>query len=110
MPFSWPALPDTLLEEDRKYPGKDCVQLRASTLFRKFMGAIVKAKRTLTTTYIDTHASPMSNGAKPDNTHTVSGTPASPANVRFLGDIKRRRKQPTFSNEEKEHVVGFALQ
>ena len=110
VPFYWPVLADTLLEEDRKHPANDCVQLRASREFPKFMRAIEKSKRSLTATYIDTHASPMSNGAKPDNTHTVCGTPASPANVRFLGDIKRRRKNATFSNEEKEHVVGFALQ
>jgi serine/threonine protein kinase len=83
------------------------VQEAASAQFPDF----IKALGTQATAgYEDTHASALSNGAKPDQTHPAVAAPATPALVRFLGDLKKRRHRSAFTAEEKEHVVGFALQ
>ena len=53
------------------------------------------------------------NNAKPDQTYPVFGCAATPALVRFLGDLKKRRTSdtaPSFTTEEKEHAIRFALQ
>jgi hypothetical protein len=110
--YEWPELPDTLLEDiplkDRNSE-TDTVQMRATKHFPLFEQC-VDLLGTRTSTYHDTHDSAMSNGAKPDNTHTGMAMPATPAAVFFLGELKRRRQKGAFSNTEKEHVVGFALQ
>ena len=119
--FEWPALDKDLLENNTRH-GKskkkkskhsdspEDVQGYASKLFPEFLNA-VSSKKTLTAYYLDTHNSAMSNRAQPDCTHPVASCPyPSPALVRFLGELKKRREMPCFTNEEKEKAVGYALQ
>jgi hypothetical protein len=120
--FKWPELPLGLNEDlpraklkvATKFTEKRAtVQQAASDLFPAFLEHLSAGGLKLTAGFVDTHASAMSNGAKPDQTHPAVGCRATPAHVRFLGDLKRRRKQdtsPSFTSEEKEHVIGFALQ
>jgi hypothetical protein len=118
--YGWPTLDKALLENNarqekskKKVKLSDCpedVQGYASKLFPEFLNA-VNSIEALTAQYVDTHDSPMSNRAKPDCTHPVASCPyPSPALVRFLGELKKRRKMPQFTNEEKEQAVGYALQ
>jgi hypothetical protein len=114
--YDWPVLPANLPEDLSKRKIADArkankgfvtVQAAASEHFPKF---VEKLGDRATAFYVDTHASPLSNDAKPDQVHPGIGSIATPALVRFLGDLKKRRSAPSFTAEEKEHVVGFALQ
>jgi hypothetical protein len=114
--YDWPALPDNLPEDlpmkkiaaaQKANKSFVTVQAAASEHFPKF---VEKLGDRATACYVDTHASPLSNDAKPDQVHPGIGSIATPALVRFLGDLKKRRKTASFTAEEKEHVVGFALQ
>ena len=115
--YDWPVLPADLPEDLSKKKIADAqkvnaegfltVQLAASEHFPRFVDQLGDRA---TAHYVDTHASPLSNDAKPDQVHPGIGSVATPAMVRFLGDLKKRRSTPSFTAEEKEHVVGFALQ
>jgi hypothetical protein len=86
------------------------VQECATTVFPKFLEAVTTAGHSLTSIYLDTHALPLSNLRKPDNSHVAPGHGATPIHMRCIGDLKKRRSGSVFSTEEKEAAFSYALQ
>jgi hypothetical protein len=108
-PYNWPELPNNTPEDKKDV--EVTVQRSMSTHMPLFIEHVQRITgRTITTTYIDTHANALSNGMKPDGVHVVLGSNAAPACVVAFQELKCRRNAEHFDNGEMEHCVGFAGQ
>lgn len=115
--YQWPNLNENILEDPPAPKPSTTVQSAASEhfpLFEKYLDDLLIDHHTgieRTARYVDTHAKRFSNNSKPDNSHFPKLVSTNSLCVmRFIGELKRRRLEASFSPAEKEHIIGFLLQ